>query len=109
MFARGLVALPDHKRLLRELRLLDRHTHRSGRDTVDHGKNGSDDYSDTPSAACPYVKQNVAIDGQTPLEEITLSRVTSGELLPSSPEIAAQMTGSEWLASLSAPATRRSC
>ena len=42
---RGLVALPDHKRLLRELRLLERHTHRSGRDTVDHGKNGSDDYS----------------------------------------------------------------
>jgi virginiamycin B lyase len=49
----------------------------------------------------PYVKENIAIDGQAPLEEITLSRVTSGELLPPSPEIAAQMTGSEWLASLS--------
>lgn len=49
----------------------------------------------------PYIKENVAIDGQTPLEEITLSRVTSAELLPPSPEIAAQMTGSEWLASLS--------
>ena len=49
----------------------------------------------------PYIKENVAIDGQTPLEEITLSRITSGELLPPSPEIAAQMTGSEWLASLS--------
>src|SRR5712671_3861709 len=48
-----------------------------------------------------FVKDGVAIDGATPLEEITLSRVTSGELLPSSPEIAAQMTGSEWLASLS--------
>jgi hypothetical protein len=24
----------------------------------------------------PYVKENIAIDGQTPLEEITLSRVT---------------------------------
>ena len=36
--------MPDHKRLLRELRLLERHTHRSGRDTVDHGKNGTDDY-----------------------------------------------------------------
>ena len=47
LFARGLVALPDHKRLLRELRLLERHTHRSGRDTVDHGKNGSDDYSNS--------------------------------------------------------------
>ena len=35
----------------------------------------------------PYVKENVAIDGPTPLEEITLSRVISGELLPPSPEI----------------------
>jgi Terminase large subunit, ATPase domain len=43
-FTRGLVSLPDHARLLRELRLLERHTHRSGRDTVDHGKHGSDDY-----------------------------------------------------------------
>ena len=34
-------------------------------------------------------------------EDITLSRVTNAELLPPSPEIAAQMTGSEWLASLS--------
>ena len=52
LFARGLVALPDHKRL-RELRLLDRHTHRSGRDTVDHGKNGSDDYS---NAVCGVLR-----------------------------------------------------
>ena len=53
LFARGLVALPDHKRLLRELRLLERHTHRSGRDTVDHGKNGSDDYS---NAVCGVLR-----------------------------------------------------
>jgi hypothetical protein len=42
LFARGLVRLPDHAKLLRELRLLERHTHRSGRDTVDHPKNGRD-------------------------------------------------------------------
>ena len=53
LFARGLVALPDHKRLLRELRLLERHTHRSGRDTVDHGKSGSDDYS---NAVCGVLR-----------------------------------------------------
>jgi hypothetical protein len=41
-FARGLV---------RELRLLERHTHRSGRDTVDHGRNGSDDFANS----CPVV------------------------------------------------------
>jgi hypothetical protein len=44
LFMRGLVRLPDHPRLLRELRLLERHTHRSGKDTVDHGRNGHDDY-----------------------------------------------------------------
>src|SRR5258708_16209306 len=48
-----------------------------------------------------FVKEGVTIDGATPLDDITLSRVTGGELLPPTPEIAAQMTGSEWLASLS--------
>ena len=47
------------------------------------------------------MKEKVEINGATPLEDITLSRVTSAELLPHTPEIAAQMTGSEWLASLS--------
>jgi hypothetical protein len=45
LFSRGLVRLPDHARLLRELRLLERHTHRSGRDTVDHPRNGHDDHA----------------------------------------------------------------
>jgi hypothetical protein len=27
--------------------LLERHTHRSGKDTVDHGRSGSDDYSNS--------------------------------------------------------------
>ena len=30
-----------------ELRLLERHTHRSGRDTVDHGRIGSDDFANS--------------------------------------------------------------
>ncbi len=49
LFTRGVVRLPDHPRLVRELRLLERHTHRSGKDTVDHGRNGHDDYA---NAAC---------------------------------------------------------
>jgi hypothetical protein len=48
LFARGVVRLPDHPKLLRELRLLERHTHRSGKDTVSHGRGGGDDY---PNAA----------------------------------------------------------
>jgi hypothetical protein len=52
-FTRGLVVLPDHARLLRELRLLERRTHRSGRDTVDHGRHGSDDYA---NAVCGVLR-----------------------------------------------------
>ena len=44
-FTRRTVALPDHPRLLRELRLLERRTHVGGKDTVDHGRVGSDDYA----------------------------------------------------------------
>jgi hypothetical protein len=44
-FSRGLVSLPEHRRLGRELRLLERHVSRAGRDRVDHGKSGSDDYA----------------------------------------------------------------
>jgi hypothetical protein len=44
MFTQGLVSLPNHPRLIRELRLLERRTSRVGRDVVDHGRSGSDDY-----------------------------------------------------------------
>ena len=46
-FTRRTVSLPDHPRLLRELRLLERRPHVGGRDTVDHGRNGSDDHANT--------------------------------------------------------------
>jgi hypothetical protein len=43
-----------HQRLLRELRLLERHTHRSGRDTVDHGRHGHDDHA---NAVCGVLRK----------------------------------------------------
>jgi virginiamycin B lyase len=49
----------------------------------------------------PYVKEGVEIDGANRLDDIALTRTTKSELLPFSPEIAAQMSGSEWLMSLS--------
>src|SRR5580704_7010406 len=49
----------------------------------------------------PFVKEDVEINGGLELDDIVLARATNGELLPPSPEIAAQMTGSEWLLSLS--------
>ena len=49
-----------------------------------------------------YVRENVAIDAEvTALADIVLTRITSKELLPPTPEVMAQMTGVEWLASLS--------
>ena len=53
LFARGLVRLPDHLKLLRELRLLERHSHRSGRDTVDHARGGHDDHA---NAVCGVLR-----------------------------------------------------
>ena len=44
-FSRGLIEIPNHARLLRELRLLERRTQRSGKDSVDHGSGGSDDFA----------------------------------------------------------------
>jgi hypothetical protein len=51
-FTRGLVRLPDHARLVRELRLLERQTHRSGKDAVNHPRNGHDDHA---NVACGVI------------------------------------------------------
>jgi hypothetical protein len=45
LFTRGAVSIPDLPPLLRELRLLERATHRGGKDTVDRPRRGSDDYA----------------------------------------------------------------
>jgi hypothetical protein len=67
LFARGLVRLPNHAKLLRELRLLERHTHRSGRDSVDHPRGGHDDHANSvcgvlsllASNACGFTLENM--------------------------------------------------
>jgi hypothetical protein len=48
-----LVKLPDHARLLRELRLLERRTHPGGKDTVDHPCGGHDDHA---NAVCGVLR-----------------------------------------------------
>ena len=47
LFTRGLVRLPDHTKLIRELRLLERITHRSGKDQITHPKGGRDDWANS--------------------------------------------------------------
>jgi hypothetical protein len=61
-FTRGAVALPNHARLLRELRLLERRTHRSGRDTVDHGPRGHDDLANAVCGCLRLMSNGLAYD-----------------------------------------------
>lgn len=53
LFTRGLVGLPDHPTLVRELRLLERQTHRGGKDLVDHPRAQHDDYA---NACCGVLR-----------------------------------------------------
>jgi Family of unknown function (DUF5681) len=53
-FNRGAVSIPNHDRLLRELRGLERRVHRSGRYSVDHGSHGSDDFANS-LCGCLYI------------------------------------------------------
>jgi hypothetical protein len=62
LFTRGLVRLPEHPKLIRELRLLERHTHRSGRDSVDHGRSGSDDYANAVCGALRDLSNHLGYD-----------------------------------------------
>jgi hypothetical protein len=55
LFTRGLVRLPDHAKLLRELRLLERQTHRSGKDQINHPRNGRDDHANAVCGALNLV------------------------------------------------------
>jgi hypothetical protein len=61
-FTRGIVSIPDNPVLLRELRLLERKVAKSGKDSVDHPKNGSDDFANALFGAlnlCAPFKQKV--------------------------------------------------
>jgi hypothetical protein len=51
LFTRGAISIPDHARLRKELRLLERRTSRLGKDAVDHPKRGSDDYANAMAGA----------------------------------------------------------
>ena len=50
-YTRGIVSIPKHKQLIRELRLLERKPHSGGRDSVDHPRGGTDDYGNALAGA----------------------------------------------------------
>lgn len=53
-----------------------------------------------PREFYPFSRAKVEIKGAETIDDITLLRVTPGEFLPPFPEIAAQLSGSEWLQNL---------
>ena len=55
-FAEGRVSLPANQTLLSELRGLERRTHRSGRDSVDHGPGAHDDLANAVCGALWLVR-----------------------------------------------------
>jgi hypothetical protein len=62
LFARHLVRLPDHPRLLRELRLLERHTHRNGKDSIDHPRGGHDDFANAVAGVLRGLSNHLGYD-----------------------------------------------
>jgi hypothetical protein len=66
LFTRGLVGLPDRPKLLRELRLLERHTHRSGKDAVDYPRNGHDDHANAVCGVLHLLSKQVVDYNEIP-------------------------------------------
>ena len=87
LFARGGISLPDHPVLLRELRLLERRVHRSGRDTVDHGANGHDDFANAALGCAAWTMRRSYrtdlswIDGDRPLDLNRLNQLAENQYI----------------------------
>ena len=84
-FNRGSISLPNVPRLLRELRLLERRTHRSGKDTVDHGPSGCDDHANA-CAAAPGSRCSRSIPTSSDFSAILTNGVQSSVAAPTAGE-----------------------
>jgi hypothetical protein len=78
MWSRGLVSIPNHTALLRELRLLQRRTTRSGKDSVDHGVAGADDHANALFGAMQLCDKPPEMKGVMPIL-VTVRRSTLGD------------------------------
>jgi terminase large subunit-like protein len=56
LFARGLVSLPDHQTLVRELSLLERSPTRTGKDQVSHPRGVNDDHANAACGVSPALE-----------------------------------------------------
>ena len=62
LFMRENLSIPNHPKLLRELRLLERRTSRLSRDVVDHGVNGSDDHANALAGCLRCLASSIDVD-----------------------------------------------
>jgi hypothetical protein len=62
LFAQGSARLLDQRRLLAELRQLERHTAGAGRDRIDHPPRAHDDHANSACGALHLAKARVVID-----------------------------------------------
>jgi hypothetical protein len=80
LFARRVVRLPDHPRMLRELRLLERSTSSGGRDAVDHGRNGHDDFSNVACGVLRLLDARGVAEAEVPIVQPFFYGKNSGEI-----------------------------
>jgi hypothetical protein len=62
LFTRGLISLPDHPKLLRELRLLERIPSRMGKDAVSHPRGCHDDHANSVAGALRTLSNYLGYD-----------------------------------------------
>jgi hypothetical protein len=74
LFTTGVVGIPNIAPLLRELRLLERRTARSGRDVVDHCVGGSDDFANALFGAL-HLAASVPVYREVPIVDIFIGEV----------------------------------
>jgi hypothetical protein len=72
-----LVRFADHAKLVRELRLLERRTHRSGKDTVEHPRNGHDDYANAVCGVLAGETRRPLIVSDAALRRLCMLRPTT--------------------------------
>lgn len=61
LFMRQSISIPNHPKLQRELRLLERRTSRMGRGSVDHGPHGTDDFANSVCGVLRCLASNVDV------------------------------------------------
>jgi hypothetical protein len=61
-FTRGVIRIPDHPRLVPELRRLERRVTRSGKDSVDHGPSGADDHANVLAGSAFLLRERKGLE-----------------------------------------------